>query len=62
MAYGGFQVRGQVGAAATGLHHSLSNPGSKLGLHQIPNPAEGSGAEIRDQIRVLMDSSWDCFH
>ena len=44
MAYGGSQARGLIGAAATGLHHSHSNAGSKPHLqhssqeHQILNP------------------------
>ena len=29
VAYGGSQARGQVGAAATGLHHGHSNAGSE---------------------------------
>ena len=32
LAYGGSQARGQVGAAAAGLHHSHSNAGSELRL------------------------------
>ena len=33
MAYGGSQARGQIGAIATGLHHSDSNARSELCLH-----------------------------
>ena len=29
MAYGGSQAKGQIGAAAAGLHHSHSNAGSE---------------------------------
>ena len=32
MAYGGFQARGLIGAAAAGLHHGHSNVGSELCL------------------------------
>ena len=32
MAYGNSQARGQIGAAATGLHCNLSNTGSKTPL------------------------------
>ena len=31
-AYGSLQERGQIGAAAAGLHHRHSNTGSELGL------------------------------
>ena len=36
MAYGCSQARGQMGAAATGLHHSHSNAGSELHLQPTP--------------------------
>ena len=36
VAYGSFQTRGQIGAAATGLYHSHSNTGSKLHLRTTP--------------------------
>ena len=32
LAYGGSQTRGQIGAVATGLHHSQSNTGSESNL------------------------------
>ena len=35
-AYGGFQARGQIGAIATGLHHSHSNAGSEPRLRPTP--------------------------
>ena len=35
-AYGGSQARGQIRALAAGLHHSLSNVGSKLHLQSTP--------------------------
>ena len=35
-AYGDSQVRAQVGAVATGLHHSHSNTGSEPCLQLIP--------------------------
>ena len=36
VAYGASQARGQIRAAATGLHHSHSNTGSKLHLQPTP--------------------------
>ena len=36
MAYGDSQARGQIGAVATGLHHSHSNKGSELCLQPTP--------------------------
>ena len=36
VAYGGSQARGQIGAATTGLYHSLSNIGSELRLQPTP--------------------------
>ena len=36
MAYGSSQTRGQIGAAAAGLHHSHSNVGLKLHLRPTP--------------------------
>ena len=36
MAYGGFQARGQIGAAAAGLRHSHSIAGSKPPLRPTP--------------------------
>ena len=35
-AYGVSQARGCIGAAAAGLRHSHSNPGSKLSLQPAP--------------------------
>ena len=35
-AYGGSQVRGQIGAIAAGLHHSHNNVGSELRLQPTP--------------------------
>ena len=35
-AYGGSQARGQIGAAAAGIHHSHSNVGYKLRLRPTP--------------------------
>ncbi len=34
--YGGSQARDQIGAAATGLHQSHSNSGSKLRMQPTP--------------------------
>ena len=50
-AYGCSQARGQIGAAAAGLHHSSWQ-------HWILNPL----SEVRDRIRILMDSSWVYSH
>ena len=50
VAYGSCHAKGQIRAAAAGLHHSRSNTGSLL------NPV----SEARDQICVLMDTSWVC--
>ena len=36
MAYGSFQARGLIGAAAAGLHHSHSNMGSEPHLRLTP--------------------------
>jgi len=36
VAYESFWVRGQIGAAAAGLHHSHSNTGSELAA--MPDP------------------------
>ena len=36
VAYGSSQAKGQIGAAAAGLHHSHSNLGSKLCLQPTP--------------------------
>ena len=49
-AYGSSQSRGQIRAAATGLHHSHSQ-------HQILYPLN----EARDLRHVLMDTSWVCY-
>ena len=35
-AYGGSQARGQIAAAAAGLHHSHSSVGSKMHLWPTP--------------------------
>ena len=60
-AYGTYQGRGRMGTAAAGLCHSHSNTRSKLHLGltpqwqcQILNPL----SEARDQICILMDTSW----
>ena len=36
MAFGSSQIRGQIGAVAAGLQHSLSNTGSQLHLRPTP--------------------------
>ena len=61
MAYGSSQVRGPIGAAVAGLHHSHSNARSKLHLQTMPqlvacqilNPL----SETRDPTHILMDTS-----
>ena len=63
-AYGSFQARGLIGAAAAGLHNSHSNAGSEL--HLRPTPQLSSRRceilhllnKIRDQICIPMDTSW----
>ena len=40
MAYGGFQASCQIGAVATGLHHSQSNAGSEPHLQPISQLSE----------------------
>ena len=54
VAYGGSQARGQIGAAAAGLHHSHSNTRSKnlhssLWQREILNPQSETG----DQTYIL---------
>ena len=60
LAHSGSQAKGQIGAAAAGLHHSHSNTGSKQRLQPtqelmalILNPLR----EARDQTLILMDTS-----
>ena len=36
-AHGGYQARGLIGAAAAGLHQSLSNAGSEPSLQPTPH-------------------------
>ena len=65
-AYGNFQARGWIGAAAASLHHSLSNAGSEPCLQHTPqlmatwilNPLN----RIRDRTCILMDSSRVHYH
>ena len=66
MAYQSSQARGQIRAAAAGLHHSHSNSGSKLCLPpttaahrqcQILNPL----TEARDQTHIFTDPSQVCY-
>ena len=47
LTYGSSQARGRIRAAAAGLHHSSQQ-------RQILNPL----SEARDQICILMDTSW----
>ena len=60
-AYGSFQGRGQIGAAATSLGHSHSNARSEPHLRPTPqltamnlNPLN----KARNQIHILMNTSW----
>ena len=55
-AYESPQPRGQIGAAAAGLHHSHSDTGSEL--HRNLNPLSGA----RDWTNILMDSSQVHYH
>ena len=65
-AYGGSQARGQIGAAAAGLHHSHSNIRSKpcrrptlqLMARRILNPLSWA----RVGTRILMDTSLVHYH
>ena len=60
------RLGGRIGAIAASLYHSHGNVGSKPHLqpiphswqHWIPNPL----SEARDQLCILMDTSWICFH
>ena len=44
VACGGFQARGQIGAVATGLHHSHSNARSQS--HLQPTTADGNATSL----------------
>ena len=60
--YGGFQLRGQIRAAAAGLLHSHSNMGYKPYLQPIPKLTANAGSfntlnEARDGTCILMDTS-----
>ena len=62
-AYGSSQARGQIGAIASGLHHSHSKVGSKPCL-QTYTTAHGNARSPTHWIRpgikhpILMDTSW----
>ena len=60
--YGGSQARGQIGAAAAGLHQSHSNTRSELCLrlhHSLwQRPILNPLSEARDRTRNLMVPSW----
>ena len=65
-AYRSSQARGQIGAAATGLHHSHSNVGSKLHLPPYHHSPQQHGtlnplSEARDWICMLVDTSRVCY-
>jgi len=65
VAHAGFQARGWIGAIATSLHHSHSNPRSEPHLQRTPqlmvmlilNPL----SKATDQTCILMDASQICF-
>ena len=65
-AYGSFQVRGLIGAAAAGLHHSHSNqdPSLVCDLHHSSQQRQILNAlsEARDRTLILMDTSRVSYH
>ena len=54
-AYGSSQARGQIGAAAAGLHHSHSNAGSEPPLQTIPQ-LDKTMSGARDQTCIPRDT------
>jgi len=67
MAYGSSQVRGQIGAAAAGLHHSHSNEGSEPRLRPIYHSSQKRRilnplSKTRDRTGILMGPNQVCFH
>ena len=65
-AYGGSQARGQIGAAATSLHHSHSNARSELHLQPTPQltatPDPSPTEQGQDQTRILTDTHQVCYY
>ena len=61
MAYGSSWARGQIGAAAAGLHHSYSN--ARFASSATYTTAHGNAgsfnamSRVRDRIHILMDTS-----
>ena len=47
--YGGSQARGQIGAAAAGLHHSHSKLGFELRLQPTPQLNSNTGSLTPEQ-------------
>ena len=66
MAYGGSQVRGQIGAAAVSLRHRHSNTGSEPHLRPTPQltalPDPNPLSKAKDRTCVLMDTSRIHYH
>ena len=63
MAYGSSQARGEIRAAAAGLHHSHSRAGSKLLLQptlhlEIMLGSFNPISKARGRTRILMITSW----
>ena len=67
-AYGGSQVRGRIGAVATGLCHSHSHIRCELYLRPTCATAHGNTVilnalgEASDRTCILMDTSQICFY
>ena len=61
LAYGSSQARGQIRAAAPGLHHSHSSTRSNLHLQPIPQPTVML-SRARDQTYTLRGTSWVPYH
>ena len=60
------RLGGRIGAIAASLYHSHGNVGSKPHLQPIPHSWQrwipNPLSEARDQLCILMDTSWICFH
>ena len=65
-AYGSSQARGQIGAAAAGLHHSHSIMRSQLCLWPTPQLIQcwilSPLSRVRDWTCIFMDTNWVCLH
>ena len=58
MAYGSFQARRQIGAAAADICYSHSNARSELHLWPIPQLTATPVSKARDRTHILMGISW----